>query len=242
MVMNVFPTQVYAFLSFIQRHEGAGSIPAGRRILDCGAGGPRPPLALFAEHGFDVVGVEVDPERAEMAREAGRERGLSLDIREGDMRALPFDDDTFDYVYEFYSLCHLTRADMPVAIREMMRVLKPGGVCYLGFMGKDSWPLFGRDTGRGEVVFDEGGREVLHSVYEAGEPDDYFKAWTILQQNLIVQRALAGWAEMSLDEWMSQVPESERSHAEQAWRDAYESRLERVNYTHEFYFVQKSTR
>jgi len=239
MSSTVYPPQVYAFLSFI--HHNAPALPStpARRILDCGAGGPRPPLALFAEHGFVAVGVELDAVRAELARSAGRERGLTLDIRQGDMRALPFEDGSFDYVYEFYSLCHLSRADMPVAIGEMMRVLKPGGVCYLGFMGKSSWPVFGREMGKGELVIEEGGHPVLHSVYEEGEPDAYFKPWIIVQKHVSVQRNLTQWRDMSLEEWMDALPESERELEERAWRDAYADRLSRVNYTHEFYYVLK---
>ena len=46
----------------------------------------------------------------------------------GDLVSLPFKDATFDYVFSIYVLEHVPNAE--IAIREMHRVLKPGGICY----------------------------------------------------------------------------------------------------------------
>jgi ubiquinone/menaquinone biosynthesis C-methylase UbiE len=45
-----------------------------------------------------------------------------------------FVDQTFDLVYEFYSLVHLSHADIATTSVKMNRVLKPGGLCFAGFM------------------------------------------------------------------------------------------------------------
>ena len=235
----LYPPQVYRFLSYIQNYEQDCETPLPRQILDCGAGGPRPPLALFVEHAFEAVGVDIDPERVELARTAGRANDLSLDIRVGDMRSLAFESESFSYVYEFYSMCHLSRADMPAAIEEMMRVLRPGGLCFLGFMGRQSWPLFGQETGQGEVIFEEGGKEVLHSIYAEGEPDSYFQAWEILSKEVCVQRRLQSWRETSPEEWAEMYKPDRLAMSRGQWQDAYAERLSRINYTHEFYIVRK---
>lgn len=36
---------------------------------------------------------------------------------------MPFEAETFDYVYEHYSMCHLSKKDTALAIDEMYRVL-----------------------------------------------------------------------------------------------------------------------
>lgn len=46
----------------------------------------------------------------------------------GDLFSLPFRDDTFDYVFSIYVLEHVPNPEL--AIKEMHRVLKPGGICY----------------------------------------------------------------------------------------------------------------
>jgi len=234
-----FPPPLHGFLQLCQRIAGRPTDEEPLYVLDCGAGGPRPPLALFVEHGYSATGVDIDPERVDLAREAGRAAGLDFDIRTGDMRALPFDDRTFDAVYEFYSLCHLSRKDHPVAIGEMRRVLKPGGLGFLGFMGRASRPLFGKETGRGEIVFEEGGEDVLHSIFDEDEADGYFESWDILQKDTIVQRRLHHWRDTSSDDWNALYDPGRMDISHSAWNEAYSARLERVNYTHYFYTVQK---
>jgi len=218
----------------------AGPMPGMRvRVLDCGAGGPRPPMALFAEHGYAAIGVDLDLERVDLARRAGEERALDLNICAGDMCALPFQDHSFHATYEYYSLCHLSRADHALAIGEMMRVLKPGGVCFLGFMGRDSWPLFGLEAGRGEIVFNEGGKDVLHSIFVEDEPDAFFSTWEILRKETVVQRRLHNWRETSREEWEAMYDPERIAMSRGAWLETYVTRLERVNYTHTFYTVRK---
>lgn len=46
----------------------------------------------------------------------------------GDLFSLPFRDNTFDYVFSIYVLEHVPNPEL--AIKEMHRVLKPGGICY----------------------------------------------------------------------------------------------------------------
>ncbi|GIW17352.1 MAG: methyltransferase [Tepidiforma sp.] len=72
----------------------------------------------------DYVGIEPDPymrERAERHRPPGRE----LDLRDGDAQALDFPDASFDTVIGTLVLC--TIPDPAAALREIRRVLKPGG-------------------------------------------------------------------------------------------------------------------
>jgi hypothetical protein len=96
-------------------------------VLDVGCG-PASIILDIAElvpeghaTGVDVVGDQFD-----QARTSATKRGLvNLTLQQGDAYKLPFDDESFDIVYETYTLMHLAEPEKAVA--EMKRVLKPGG-------------------------------------------------------------------------------------------------------------------
>ena len=133
---NAIP--VYGFLSFINtRHPPDETQPRGK-VLDCGAGGPVPPLALFRQHRFEAWGIDASEEQLDKAREYCAAHTIDVHLHKGDMRQIPFKDETFDYVYEHYSMCHLSKRDTARAVGEMYRLLKPGGLCFLGVKSADS--------------------------------------------------------------------------------------------------------
>jgi SAM-dependent methyltransferase len=76
-----------------------------------------------------------------MARLAGRRLDGAV---VGDMRALPLAGSSAGGVVAFYSVIHLPRPDLAVALREFRRVLRPGGQL-----------LFSAHEGAGEVELDE---------------------------------------------------------------------------------------
>lgn len=63
--------------------------------------------------------------------------GASAELRSGDASAMPYADNTFDCVVNVSMLEHLH--DPATAVREMMRVLKPGGLLALGFPCRNPW-------------------------------------------------------------------------------------------------------
>jgi SAM-dependent methyltransferase len=94
--------------------------PPGRRTVDIGCGEGRLTRHL-KKLGHDIVGV--DASRSLVA--AARELDPSMDIRLADAAALPLDDASVDLAIAFMSL-HDVEA-MPTAVREIARVLEPGG-------------------------------------------------------------------------------------------------------------------
>lgn len=76
-----------------------------------------------------LTGIDLSPEMLEIARQRAAELGRIVDLREADAQALPFEDASFDTVVCTYSLCNVP--DDVVAVREMKRVLKPGGKLIL---------------------------------------------------------------------------------------------------------------
>jgi SAM-dependent methyltransferase len=99
----------------------------GMRVLDCGCG-PGTITVGFAErvaHG-EVVGLDARPQVIEQARAHASERAISnVTFEVGDVYRLPYPDASFDAAFASALLQHL---DAPVdALKEMRRVLKPGG-------------------------------------------------------------------------------------------------------------------
>lgn len=107
-------------------------VRAGQRLLDvaCGTGVV---AVTAARAGANVSGIDITPSLVEHARVNAGTAGLTIDFREGDAEALPFDDRTFDAVLSQFG--HMFAPRPAVAVSEMLRVLKPGGV--LAF---STWP------------------------------------------------------------------------------------------------------
>jgi ubiquinone/menaquinone biosynthesis C-methylase UbiE len=235
----VWPSPVNTFLRVITYGREELGFPAEKKILDCAAGGSRPPLGLFYEHGFETWGIDLSDEQFERARAFCTEHGMEINIQKGDMRDIPFEDESFDYVYEFYSLCHLTKAGTALAIKEMMRVLRKGGLCFLGFMSVDCWPIMGRRIGDGEFRLIEHGQEVTHTVYGDDEADKYFAGLEIIQKDKIKTWFKGRMAGLSQEDWEEWYKEEWMEYDQEEWSRMYGERLARVNYTHVYYIVRK---
>ncbi len=95
------------------------------RILDVGCG-PGQYMAWLEAHGKEVVGIDLSFGMLEQAR--ARVSGALLQM---DMRRLAFPDRSFGGVLCIASLLHLPKEEAPLALREMWRVLTPGGVLLL---------------------------------------------------------------------------------------------------------------
>jgi ubiquinone/menaquinone biosynthesis C-methylase UbiE len=99
-------------------------IRPGARVLDvaCGTG----VVAVTAARlGARATGLDLTPELLAVARDNARLAAVDIDWHEGDVEELPFDANTFDVVVSQFGHMFAPRPD--VAVREMLRVLKPGG-------------------------------------------------------------------------------------------------------------------
>jgi demethylmenaquinone methyltransferase/2-methoxy-6-polyprenyl-1,4-benzoquinol methylase len=105
-------------------------LPPETRGLDvgCGIGSHTLLLAETVMPAGHVTGLDFSPEQLAYAREVAKESGLSkhVSFREGDMKDLPFDDDTYDWVWSMDCVGYAPVEPLPL-IRELVRVVKPGG-------------------------------------------------------------------------------------------------------------------
>jgi ubiquinone/menaquinone biosynthesis C-methylase UbiE len=85
-----------------------------------------------------LTGVDLSPEMLAIARRRAEERGLPVDLREGDAEALPVEDASYDSVVCALSLC--TIPDPAAAVAEMKRALVPGGRLLLADHVASTWP------------------------------------------------------------------------------------------------------
>ncbi len=83
---------------------------------------------------------DLSPGMVEVAKQNGRNLGFELEGRVADAETLPYDDDTFDLVIGHAVLHHIP--DLDQAMREVLRVLKPGG----------RFVFAGEPTAKGDVI------------------------------------------------------------------------------------------
>ena len=97
-------------------------------ICDMGCG-PGQIARYLHRQGVDTVGVDLSPR---MIAEAGR-LNPEIPFHQGDMLALPDTDNSWGGIAAFYCIIHIPREKIVDALREMKRVLKPGGVLLITF-------------------------------------------------------------------------------------------------------------
>lgn len=240
-ILRTNATPVYTFLSLINMME-KGETFKGKKILDCGAGGVMPPLTLFQQHGFECWGIDISDKRIQMAKAFCDTKGIRLHLRKGDIRQIPFDDETFDYVFEHYSMCHLSKQDTIRAIHEMYRVLKVGGLCFLGVISTDTWPKasFGVEREPGHFWVEEQGSElILHCMFSDEEADQMMSGWEIISKEKRVLYTREDAQNTSFAAWMELYQEVQEKCTREFWEMKYPRRAHEFQYTHMYYFLRK---
>lgn len=164
-----------------------------KTILDCGAGGDCPPLSLFGEYGYNTTGIEFNEKQIQLAEEYGKLQNQSLGIQFGDMRKLPFSDESFGNVYSYNSIFHMKKVDIEKAITEMKRVLKPNGFMFVNFLSTDDFRC-GEGPCVGDNEYEQMDDEpVIHSYFRHTEPDKYFEDMNLLYKEVrVLERIYQG--------------------------------------------------
>jgi 2-polyprenyl-3-methyl-5-hydroxy-6-metoxy-1,4-benzoquinol methylase len=100
----------------------------GADVLDIGCGDAGAIIA-FAERGARCAGIECFDTSLERGRLRAADHGVTVDLRKGVAESIPYPDASFDLVMLDNVLEHVN--DRPLTLREVRRVLKPGGILYM---------------------------------------------------------------------------------------------------------------
>lgn len=163
---------------------------AGARLLEVGCG-MGTDLLQFARGGAKVTGVDLTPRSVEISRQHLSVYGERGDFAISDCEALPFAGESFDVVYSNGVLHHTP--DTAGAVREVHRVLRPGGLARVMLYHRGSAAFWGEiilrhgllhgELLRGhspeeimsrQVEFNESGGNPLVKVYSRGQARKLF--------------------------------------------------------------------
>jgi len=95
-------------------------------VLGCGPGH----VALYLhDRGVQVIGFDLSAEMVDQARRLN----TGIEFWQGNMLSLDIEDGALGGIAAFYSIIHVPRPEIAVALAEMKRVLRPGGLLLLAF-------------------------------------------------------------------------------------------------------------
>ncbi len=144
----------------------------GQRVLEIGCGTGNLLLLVKRQHpDATVLGLDPDPKAlARAARKAGR-AALSVELDRGFADQLPYPDGSVDRVLSAFMFHHLEPAQRQSALREVRRVLAPGGSLHLlDFGGATDRPdgLLARLAHHSHRLQDNYGDRILTLMWDAG--------------------------------------------------------------------------
>lgn len=143
----------------------------GKRLLEVGCG-MGTDLLQFARARARVTGVDLTPRSVETSRHHLELYGQSGDFALSDAENLPFGDDSFDVIYSNGVLHHTP--DTARAIREVHRVLRPGGLARVMLYHRHSWNywfeiLLHRGLLRGHLLRGQTAEDIMSRYVEVNE-------------------------------------------------------------------------
>ena len=123
-----------------------------KNLLDLGTGLGQNAL-YFARQGFNVSAMDISDYAIQYLQNWAKNENLMINAQIGDMRSLPYRDNSFDCIFAYHVISHSDSEGVRKIISEIERVLKPGGEVYLSFCSKETtvyteshWPKLDNDT------------------------------------------------------------------------------------------------
>jgi ubiquinone/menaquinone biosynthesis C-methylase UbiE len=144
----------------------------GHRVLDirCGTGSLSIQLKrLYPE--TDVVGLDPDPKALARARRKAARTAFSIQFDQGFGDGLPYPEASFDRVFSSLMFHHVPAGEKGNTLREIRRVLKPGGEFHmLDFEGPENSAhgILSRLLHSNQCLKDNSENRVLHFMTDAG--------------------------------------------------------------------------
>ena len=137
-------TRLMGIESAHRKLVGQAELESAERVLEIGCGTDN--LALLVKRmrpQVEVVGLDPDPKALARAARKARRAGLPLELDRGFADELPYPAGSFDRVLSSLMFHHLQADLRRASLRQVLRVLRPGGSLHLMDFGGDSHHLHG---------------------------------------------------------------------------------------------------
>lgn len=103
-----------------------------RKVCDAACGFGAYTLAL-ASNGFHVRSFDISPTAVAFTREGLKRFGYDAEVKVADLLCTGYADGEFDGVFAHSVMDHMTRSDAAAALKELCRIVRPGGLALLSF-------------------------------------------------------------------------------------------------------------
>ncbi len=163
------------FATWAYRLADAAEIQQGQHLLDvaCGTGILTRVIAERVGAEGSVSGVDINPGMIAVANRIAPE----IEWREGDVEALPYEDDSFDVVFCQFGL--MLFSSPKNALQEMQRVLKPGGRLLVSVFGAlEDLPAYAAIADVYEQVVNQSVADALRMPFSMGDTDALTSVFT----------------------------------------------------------------
>lgn len=172
-----------------------------RRFLDLGCGLGRHAFQ-FARAGFYTCAFDLSKEAIDGLKARAKEEQIKMEAEAGDMISLPYENACFDCLLAYHVISHTTTDGIKKIIKEIERVLAPGGEFFISLCSKNSWsykeanyPQFDENT----VIKQEDGPEngIPHFYSDEKTIRELFSAFHIIRlrhiQDILVDGNGGSW-------------------------------------------------
>lgn len=130
---DMFERMKIRFLENLFPRAGA----SGRQIrsLECGCGGATVSV-YFSKKGYKIFAFDFVAEALQLAKRNFRKAGGEGELLFADVENIPMKNNVFDVVMSFGLIEHFHEDGVEAQIKEMVRVLRPGGLLFLDIYGR----------------------------------------------------------------------------------------------------------
>ncbi|MGD9115638.1 MAG: methyltransferase domain-containing protein [Dehalococcoidia bacterium] len=119
------------------------------------------------KEGFELHGVDFSAEMLKLAEKYARKFDFAVELKQADIRRLPYADDSFDWAVAVATYHHLGGGEHLAAFRELKRVLKPGGEAFITAWNKGQ-PRFWFKPKALKVPWEKKGKTLYRQYYLFG--------------------------------------------------------------------------
>ncbi len=114
----------------------SAELPAGSSVLEVAPGPGYFAIELARLGDYQIAGLDISETFVEIARANAAQARVQIDFRRGNAAKMPFDDETFDFLFCRAAFKNFSEPDSAMA--EIYRVLKPGGRALIIDLRRDA--------------------------------------------------------------------------------------------------------